>query len=182
MICKKCHRALGVNLRFKTTTCPYCNMKTKITPGELRFKTDSEKELSEIISKINHQLQATDEHASTISYPDFGTVVIGSGDQIEGPEASKIEKSVYEQLDPFKRIAIKFRNGKHRLDSTEFLIMIVEELGKELGEFTSEDFKELLNAFEIDIEIEKSDKYLDKLKNLNVIYEPRGGRYRLMNE
>ena len=44
---------------------------------------------------------------------------------------------------------------------------IIMELGLELGEFSRDDFKELLQA--CDFSVENADEYLEQLKSLDII-------------
>jgi len=182
LICRKCHRATGVDLRYKTTTCPYCNAKTKLNPGELKYKVDSEKELADIISKINRQLQDTIDTTSNKSYPDIGEIILMPEEKERNSTGSKNDAEIYEQLDPYKRIAMKLNKGRNKKDSIEFLVILIKELGKELGVFTTEDFRKLLDTFKLQIDEDKLNKYLAQLKDLDIIYEPRPGNYKLMEE
>ena len=168
--CLKCHRALGFELRFRKTTCPYCNTRFSIDRGIIKFKTDSEKDLGQMISKLNKDFELS--HGLEDKY----TFELDSGNTLESNEDSK-PQFVYEQLDPIKRIAIKFKNEPESLDLVRMLAL---NLGTELGEFTLEVFQDLLN--ECNIDIAKAEKYLDKFKELTIIYEPRTGIYKVVED
>ncbi len=174
ILCKKCHRAFGINLQFKSITCPFCDKKSKIIPEQVKYKCNSEHELKEIITKINQELQTRNVRVDEKNYPDFGKIILG--DEL-GNGFNESEKEVYEQLDPYTRIAMKFKKPK---DTLESLIKLVTELYRELGEFSYEDFEKLLTECKLDET--RSDEYLSKLKTLNIIYEPREGRYKLIDE
>lgn len=177
--CQKCHRALGINLRFKNTTCPYCNFKMAILPDNIQYKTNSEHDLASIISKINQQLfEQTDEiernkPKKTLNFDnlDLGNL---TSDFKDGRDSNE---TVYEQLDPYKRIQIKYKDEKVSISLLEKVII---DLGRELGEFTVQDFKELIHVFAFNED--KIDEYLDQLKNLNIIYEPRPGKYKIIED
>ena len=58
IVCNKCHHAVGINLQFKSTTCPFCNLKLSIIPEKIQHQSNSEAELAKMISKINEHLLA----------------------------------------------------------------------------------------------------------------------------
>lgn len=189
VFCRKCHRAIGLELRHKSTTCPFCNMKLKIILSDIRYSTASEKDLAIKISKINQQLE---EHPGDTAFKP-GVVkseweIDGLDKELEisnGNEKNKkqdidqkqVERSVYENLDPIKRIAIKFKNESESISLIKDLMLA---LSHELGEVTLEDFQKLL--IECNIEENKVEDYIEKLKNLGIIYEPKAGIYKLIEE
>jgi hypothetical protein len=123
-----------------------------------------------MISKLNKDFELS--HSIEEKY-NFG---IDSKDT-EGSNEDSKPPTIYEQLDPIKRIGMKFKNEPESLDLVQKLAL---NLGTELGEFSLENFKDLLN--ECGIEIKRTDEYLDKLKELTIIYEPRSGVFRLVEE
>ena len=186
--CNKCRRAIGIELRFKSTTCPFCTQKLSIKPDSIKHRTASENELAQIISNLNRELdlQNTDSDPARSSgsgsgsggfdfdVDNFGVRVKGAGAEVD----MKHETSeVYEQLDPFKRIAIKYKNEP---ESIQLLEKLVITLGRELGEFTGGDLRKLLEACELNMD--KTDEWLEQLKTLAVIFEPRSGHYRIIDE
>jgi hypothetical protein len=123
-----------------------------------------------MISKLNKDLELS--HSDEEKYS-FGLKPVDA----EGSDDGSKPTTVYEQLDPIKRIAIKFKN---KSDSLDLVRMLVINLGTELGEFSIDDFQRLLTECEIDKD--KVDEYLDKLKELTIIYEPKPGIFRLVEE
>ncbi len=178
--CKKCRHALGIDLRFKSTKCPFCDLKLSVTPPDIKYQSMSEKEVSVVISKFNRQLEADKgKDAKTkhntkndwLEIPETGAGGDGNGDGDAGDDDVK----VYEDLDPFKRIAIKYKN---ETESPQLLKKLVTDLGRELGEFTGDDLQKLLSACAFNID--KTDQYLEQLKNMGIIYEPKMGRYKMI--
>ncbi|WP_455391972.1 hypothetical protein [[Eubacterium] cellulosolvens] len=180
MICRYCHYALGVELRFKSTICPHCNKRLNVQHADIKYKDDSEIALSTMVSKINEQLQQKKARGTSASYPDFGEVILGSEINNSAADDSKPGKVVYENLDPFQRIVIKYKDLKNKKGSMEFLVRVVTELGTELGEFTTADFAKLLETFELDAD--KVDELLAELKRLDVVFEPRPGTFKLLEK
>ena len=149
----------------------------KIIPEEIKYKCESEQELVAIISKINQSLQENADQMDAKDHPYFDALVLDV-DKADKPEENTHKtKSYYEKLEPFKRIAMKHIK-KNKKGSIEFLSEIVLELGHEMGEFSDEDFDNLLSSCGLDID--RHDEYLEQLKNLDIIYEPHCGRYRLI--
>jgi len=177
MVCFNCHRTFGANLQFKTVTCPYCQKKLKLKPAQIKFKCNSEIELASIISKINSELQVSNETKSTSGYPDFGDVIIDEKGTNKSKNSKKIKHKIYENLEPYKRIALKYKTKKA---SIEYIATLALDLGHEIGKFSKEDFRKLIS--ECGLNEIKTDEYLEKLKNLNIIYEPEPGYYKLIEQ
>jgi hypothetical protein len=123
-----------------------------------------------MISKLNKDFELSHSVEEMYSFG-FGSEDIDESKQDSEPAA------VYEQLDPIKRIGIKYKNEP---ESLELVRKLALNLGTELGEFSLEAFQELL--IECSIDIEKADEYLLKLKELTILYEPRSGIYKLVEE
>ena len=175
--CKKCRHALGIDLRFKSTKCPFCNLKLSITPQDIKYQSMSEKEVSVVISKFNRQLEvdkikdAKTKHNTQNDWLEIPK--LGAG--VYGGDGGDDDVKVYEDLDPFKRIAMKYKN---ETESPQLLKKLVIDLGRELGEFTGDDLRKLLGACAFNID--KTDQYLEQLKNMGIIYEPKMGRYKMV--
>jgi nucleoid DNA-binding protein len=179
IICRKCHHAIGINIQFKTTTCPYCTTKIKISRKDIKLTRHSERDLVVIISKFNEELQNKLAQKTPIEFPDFGTIVLDTDAQLKDPAKTR-NQEFYEGLDPFKRIAMKLKPNINRKNSIEFLVKMAKELDSELGEFTDSDFEKLV--MECDLEPDKYQEFIEQLKNHNIIYEPSRGKYRLIEE
>ncbi len=198
IICRNCHRALGFELRFKSTKCPYCTTKNKINPKEIKYTTDSEIDLVEKISRINTDLKQ--EQRNTFEgdlIVEFAANFQESGKNRTNETAnlgtlkkepktthttkikkiSKMKKAqdIYEHLEPQKRIALKFKGRPETLDVIKDLAL---NLGRELGEFSEKEFSELL--LECKFDVNKSWEYLEKLRNLGLLYEPKLGLYKII--
>ena len=151
IICKKCNRSSGVNLQYKTKTCPYCNLKMKVIPEEIKYKNESEQDLVTIISKINQTLFENVDQVDANDYSDFGAVVLDIKENDEPEKASQETKTYYEKLEPFKRIAMKYiKKNKNKKGKIEFLSKIVIELGHEIGEFSDEELNSVYEPWPFD--------------------------------
>lgn len=178
VICRKCKRASGVNLQFKTSTCPYCNNKMKIDRKDLKFKSNSEKELVTLISNINKQLQEKHNEDHQTSYPDIGESILNLDYKSNLIKELNNKKKIYEHLDPIKRIALKLKPHPIKKESIDFLIKLVSELSNELGEFSFREFNILLD--EIELDPDRREEFIELLRENGIIYEPKPGKFRLI--
>jgi hypothetical protein len=172
ILCKRCNRALGVNLRFKSTKCPFCNRKVKFFKDNIEYSTDSEKDLALKISKINEQIFEEVEVDLDLKTKNQKGTLRNLSSEVA---AKKAEPQIYENLDPFKRIALKYK------DENESILLIeklIKALGQELGEITLENFQKLLT--ECNLNQDKVIEYLDQMKTQGIIFEPKIGIYKLI--
>ncbi len=174
ILCKICRRALGVDLRFKSTTCPFCNKKIKFSMVDIKYKTDSEKDLALRISKVNVQIVEEVEFNIDAKTENQKRSI---KDWSSKRDVEKVEPQIYENLDPFKRIALKYKNQNQSMLLAEKLIIA---LGQELGEITLENFQRLL--IECNIDQNKAYEYLEQLKNHGIIFEPKVGVYKVIGD
>ena len=177
IVCHSCHRAFGVNLQYKTTSCPYCGKNLKLNPKSIKHQSNSEKDLKNIISTINQELGITSGSNQDSPVSDFGSELLKSSNTEQDIEHPQDKKPVYEKLDPYQRIAMKHKEKK---DSIEFIIELTKDLALELGEFHTHEFREILSACNLDVD--KADDYLEQLKNSNIIYEPKLGVFKILND
>lgn len=177
IVCQSCQHASGVNLKYKTTNCPYCGKKFKLNPKKIKHQSNSEKDLIDIISTINRELGTTrgPNHGSSVS--DFGSELLKSSDSEHDIKDTIEKEPVYEKMDPYQRIAMKHKEKK---DSIDFIIEITKDLALELGEFHTDDFRKVLYA--CNLNVNKVDEYLEQLRNNNIIYEPKLGIFKILND
>ena len=55
VVCPRCHRAKGVDLKQKTTTCP-CGFEIRVQPSRIRARVGTERELIESVRRIQAEL------------------------------------------------------------------------------------------------------------------------------
>jgi predicted transcriptional regulator len=177
IVCHSCQRASGVNLQYKTTSCPYCGKNLKLNPKRIKHQSNSEKDLKNIISTINKELGFTQGPNQGSPVSDFGIELLKMSDSEQDIDHTQDKKPVYEKLDPYQRIAMKHKEKKN---SIEFIVELTKDLALELGEFHTHDFRQILSACNLDVN--KADEYLEQLKNSNIIYEPRLGVFKILND
>ncbi|MFW9881593.1 MAG: hypothetical protein ACFFG0_51665 [Candidatus Thorarchaeota archaeon] len=177
IICQFCKHAFGVNLKYKSTKCPYCGKDLKLNLKRIKHQSNSENDLKKIISTINLELGKTETPRQNSSFSDFGSELLESGEPNEDIEHTSDKNPVYENLDPYQRIALKHKEKKESID---FIFKLTKDLSLELGEFQKQNFLELLSACKLDVN--KADEYLEQLKNSNLIYEPRLGVYKILKD
>src|SRR2546427_13290085 len=62
VVCPRCKRAKGVNLKQKTTTCQ-CGFDVHIVPARIRGRAESARELAPLVGKVSAELAGgTEEH------------------------------------------------------------------------------------------------------------------------
>lgn len=157
IVCPKCQRAKGVNLESKTTKCPNCNKHLTISKLKVFHETNSEQDLVAAVGKVNVTLS---------------NGLSGYEDAIAELES---KKTIITDLTPYKRIAMKVNDIKNLHNKFETIAI---HLNNELGEFSDNDFKKVLEelgASDIDIDAE-----IKKLLNKNTIYEPKLGKYKIV--
>src|SRR3989449_5232958 len=55
VVCPRCKRAKGVNLKQKTTTCQ-CGFDIHIVPARIRGRAESARELAPLVGKVSAEL------------------------------------------------------------------------------------------------------------------------------
>ena len=172
ILCKKCHHALGIDLRFKSTTCAFCNKKIKFLKDDIKYTTDSEKDLVIKISNFNRQIGEEVEFNIKVEYVDQKTT---SKDRSSEIDNEIVKPQTFEDLDPFKRIALKYKNEN---ESILLIEKLIKALCQELDEITLDDFQKLL--MECSLSQDKAVEYLDQLKGHGIVFEPKIGIYKLI--
>ncbi len=125
-------------------------------------KADNEKELTSMVMQYNTRLKGGEEvYAQDLS------IVMN--------ERSTSTRNA-KMLDIHSLVAKKLINIRSR---DEKIVAAAQELGRLLGEFTEEDLKEVLKRTGLKGD-KVLEKYINKLIENNVIYEPRRGEYRCL--
>jgi len=55
VVCPRCHRAKGVDLSKKTTTCS-CGFAIRVVPARVRLRVGTERELIEAVRRVSAEL------------------------------------------------------------------------------------------------------------------------------
>lgn len=67
IVCPKCRKAKGFELKNKTTRCTYCNKTIVIDNLKIFYKTDSQEKLTNAIGLVNANIDG--------KYEDFKTLL-----------------------------------------------------------------------------------------------------------
>lgn len=148
VVCPRCKRAKGVDLKQKTTTCP-CGFEIRVLPSRVRARVETGRELVEAVRRVQAELQG-------------GLAVY---ERAIAPPRRKRIGDVHARV---AAVAKKAGDRAHRIRAA------AEALTQELEVFSYEDMRAVLTA----LGIHDVDDSLDELLRANVVYEPREGFYR----
>ncbi len=160
--CPRCKTAKGIRLKTKSAKCLNCGKRMDLKNALILSKVDNEKELASAVMKYNTKLKGgEDVYAKDLS-------IVNNG---RSTSTSKTK-----MLDIHALVAKKLTNIRSR---DEKVVAAAQELCRVLGEFTEQDLSEVLKRIGLkgDNLLEKS---INKLMENNVIYEPRRGEYRCL--
>ena len=150
VVCPRCHRAKGVDLSKKTTTCS-CGFAIRIVPTRIRLRVGTERELIEAVRRVSAELA-------------------GGLSEYERAVQPRRKTRIAEVHARVAATAMKAGDRAHRVRAAAI------ELSKELEVFSYQDLWEVLVA----LGIQDVDASLDDLLRANVVYEPRQGFYRMI--
>lgn len=148
VVCPRCGRAKGVELRKKTTTCS-CGFEIRVDPARIRVRVATERELIEAVRRVSAQLAGG----------------LADYERAASPRPRKRIKDVHARI---TATAMKAGDRVHRIRAAAL------ELSRELEAFTYADLRAVLEA----LGIHEVDEALDELLRSNIVYEPREGFYR----
>jgi hypothetical protein len=160
--CSGCKTARGIELDSKTAQCPRCGKKLNVKKAKVLSTAATERELVREVARFNLVISGGEEI--------YARDVKESLDLQETGDDSGDTKDVY---DAIAGMLVNTNGRDERLRAT------ARELGSRLGEFTEDDFSTVL----VRTGFKKDDDfglYLKKLKDSDVIYEPRSGIYRCL--
>jgi len=159
--CSNCKTARGIELNSKTAQCPRCGKKLNVKKAKILSTAATEKELVSEVARFNVAISKGEE----IYARDVETSDIQGKGNVSGQE-----KDVYDT------IASKLLNTKGR---DERLRAVALELGSRLGEFTEDDYANVLMKMGFK-EDDDFGLYIKKLKESDIIFEPKSGIYRCL--
>jgi hypothetical protein len=148
VVCPRCHRAKGVELSKKTTTCS-CGFEIRVVPSRVHVRVGTERELIEAVRRVSAQLAGG----------------LAEYERAIQPRTRKRVSDVHARV---TAAAMRAGDRAHRVRAAAV------ELSKELEVFSYGDLKAVLLA----LGIHEVDESLDELLRANVVYEPREGFYR----
>jgi hypothetical protein len=151
VVCSRCKRAKGVDLKQKTTTCS-CGNEIRVSGARVRAQVATAHELARLVAEVNAELRGgLDEYRKAAAPPrrtrsrDVHVRVVG--------------------------IAAKSRDRASRLRAAAI------ELTRELEVFSMQDWSRVLSG----LGISQPAEALDTLVRANLVLEPREGFYRAVS-
>jgi hypothetical protein len=78
LVCPRCKRAKGVNLKQKTTTCQ-CGFEIHVVPARIRARAETARELAPLVGKVSAELAGGTEELELFSLSDWERVLAGLG-------------------------------------------------------------------------------------------------------
>ncbi len=148
VVCPRCKRAKGVDLKQKTTTC-MCGFEIRVTPAKVKARAATSRELAPLVGQVNAEIAG-------------GTRVV---QQALAPAKRVRPREVHARV-----IAAVPKTG----DRTTRVRAAAMELTNELEVFTRDDWAKVLEG----LGIPEPDVALDALVHANAVFEPKEGFYR----
>ncbi len=151
VVCPRCKRAKGVDLKQKTTTC-LCGFEIHVTPARVRARAATTRELAPLVGQVNAELAG-------------GSRAV---QQILAPPKRPRPREVHARI-----IAAVPKVG----DRTSRIRAAAAELTNELEVFTLDDWSRVLEG----LGIPEPEAALESLVRANAVFEPKDGFYRAVD-
>ncbi len=151
VVCPRCKRAKGVNLKQKTTTCP-CGFEIRVVPAKVKARAATPRDLAPLVGQVNAELAG-------------GTKAVQA---LLAPPRRARPREVHARI-----VAAVPRTG----DRTTKLRAAAVELTRELEVFTMDDWSRVLEG----LGIGGAAAALASLVESNAVFEPKEGFYRAVD-
>lgn len=148
VVCPRCKRAKGVDLKQKTTTCS-CGFEIRVLPARVRARASTPRELAPLVGQVNAEMAG-------------GAQIVA---EALAPPKKTRPRGVHARV-----IAAIPKAG----DRASRVRAAALELTKELEVFTKDDWTQVLEG----LGIPEPEGALAVLLDANVVFEPRAGFYR----
>lgn len=148
VVCPRCKRAKGVDLKQKTTTCS-CGFDIRVVPARVRARASTPRELAPLVGQVNAELAG-------------GAKVVAKA---FAPAKQTRPREVHARV-----IAAIPKAG----DRASKVRAAAVELTNELEVFTKDDWIRVLEG----LGIPEPESALAVLLDANAVFEPRAGFYR----
>jgi hypothetical protein len=148
VVCPRCKRAKGVNLKQKTTTCS-CGFEIRVVPARIRARAETARELAPLVGKVSAEIAGGTEAYRRAS----------------APTRRKRSRDVHVRV---IGIAAKARDRSSRVRAAAI------ELTRELQVFSIADWNRVLEG----LGIPQAEEVLATLLRDNTVFEPKAGFYR----
>ena len=151
VVCPRCKRAKGVDLKQKTTTCS-CGFTIRVIPGRIRARAETARELAPLVGRLSAELAGGTRDVQKLLTP------------TRKPRPREVHARVVAAIQDRGDRATKVRAA-------------AEELTNELELFTRDDWAQVLQG----IGVPDPDGSLAMLLDANLIFEPKPGFYRVVD-
>lgn len=151
VVCPRCKRAKGVDLKQKTTTCS-CGFTIHVLPARVKARAATARDLAPLVGEVNAELAG-------------GTRAV---QQILVPPKRARPREVHARV-----IAAVPKDG----DRTSRIRAAAAGLTNELEVFTLDDWTRVLDG----LRIPNAEAALESLVRSNAVFEPRAGFYRAVD-
>lgn len=148
VVCPRCHRAKGVDLKQKTTTCS-CGFEIRVVPERIRGRAGTARELAPLVGRHNAEIAGG----------------LDAYERALAPKKRARVRDVHARV-----IASVVRRG----DRVTRIRAAAIALSNELELFTLEDWRKVLSG----LGISEAEAALDALIRSNAVFEPKPGYYR----
>ncbi len=148
IVCPRCKRAKGVDLKQKTTTCS-CGFEIRVLPARVRARAETARELAPLVARVNAEIAG-------------GLKVVER--DLALPKRPRI-REVHARV-----VAAVPKRG----DRGTRIRAAALELTKEMQVFTLEDWAKVLAG----LGIQEPEAALDALIRSNAVFQPKEGFYR----
>jgi transcription elongation factor Elf1 len=163
VLCPQCKTAKGVLKGSRTTRCTKCGKRINLKKARVLAEVDYESELAKVVGEINMKIN----NGEDIYQMDLDLV------SKNYPQDAQVME---EPKDRYDRIAGKLSEVPGRDNK---MVEAAKQLQKVMGDFTEDDFFEVLKRIGI-TEAEKQEGHLKRLIENDVLYQPRAGIYRFL--
>ena len=148
VLCSRCRKAMGVDLRNETASCQCGNM-LKLKEMKKFFESLDQREVASAVARMNAELEGGTEEWEALA------------EEFAKPDAD----------DPYSRMVSE---ASTMADSQERLELVVRGLTDIQGSFTRDDLQKALRM----LGVRKVDQCLELMLRESIIYEPETGVYR----
>jgi len=151
LVCPRCRRAKGVDLRQKTTTC-VCGFEIRVIPARVKARAESARELARLVGQVSADIAGGAE----------------AYQKATAPIRHKRSRNVHLRV-----VAI----ASKRSDRVGRLRAAATELTRELEVFSLDDWERVLGG----LGIPRAEIALAALVRDNVVFEPKTGFFRAVS-
>ena len=151
IVCPRCKRAKGVDLKQKTTTCS-CGFEIRVAPAKIRGRAATARELAPLVGQVNAELAGGAKEVQKLMAP---------------PRMAR-------PRDVHARVIAAIQD---RGDRATKMRAAAVELTREVELFTRDDWTKVLEG----IGVPDPDGALAVLLDANVVFEPKPGFYRVVD-